>query len=51
MRTLYDMYEYIARDFDVFTEYNVNEYLGSFGLAVVDEYKQCGIGREMLRTR
>lgn len=42
---------HVYRDFDVFTEYNVDEYLSSIGLVVADGYRGLGIGKEILRAR
>lgn len=38
-------------NFDVFTKYNVSQYLGSDGLAVQPGYRGRGIGEKLLRCR
>lgn len=51
MRACYNMIDHFCHDVNVFTKYGVNEYLGSNGLGVSDEYKGLGIAREILRAR
>lgn len=51
MLTILEMMDYVGHDFNVFTEYNVNEYMSSVGLAVSETYKGLGIGKEILLAR
>lgn len=51
LSSIFDMMGYIARDFSAYAEYNVDEYMSSIGLAVSEEYKGLGIGKEILLAR
>lgn len=38
-------------DFSVFQHYNVDRFLASFGLSVIQKYGQRGIGRKLMEAR
>jgi GNAT superfamily N-acetyltransferase len=42
---------YTTKEFDVFSTYNVYQYLTAFGLCVNPEYRGRGIATEMLKAR
>lgn len=46
-----DLFGAVYGDFNVFKQYNVNEYLGSFGLSVTENYWGREIGLKLLQTR
>jgi GNAT superfamily N-acetyltransferase len=43
--------DYTAKQFDVFSEFKVNRYLGSYGLVINPAYRGRGIATEMLKAR
>lgn len=51
VRAMYDLLGAVYGDFNVFKQYDVKEYLGSFGLSVAENYWGREIGLKLLETR
>lgn len=50
-KALFEPVILLCKNFNVFEQYGVNEYLASFGLSVDKKYRGRGIGDHLLATR
>lgn len=50
-RDIFGALDYVTKQFDVFENYKVDQYLAAYGLCVNPEYRGRGIATEMLKAR
>lgn len=51
VQTVFDFLEYTSKVTDIYTSYNIDQYLAAYGLCVNRKYRGQGIATEMLKAR